>query len=56
MAEASLEFDRLKTEFLNSLGGKSPRTFTTYQTGLAQFRAFLQARGWAEGRDFTCAA
>src|SRR5205085_3019487 len=26
----------------------SPKTFTTYQTGLAQFREFLQARGQLE--------
>ncbi len=48
MAEASLEFDRLTSQFLSSLGGKSPRTFTTYQTGLHQFRDFLQARGQLE--------
>jgi site-specific recombinase XerD len=45
---AALEYDTLKDRFLASLGGKSPRTFTTYQTGLAQFREFLQARGQLE--------
>ena len=45
MDQAPLEFDRLKDQFLASLGGKSPRTYTTYQTGLAQFRDFLAARG-----------
>src|SRR6266550_4721356 len=48
VAETPLEYDRLTGQFLNSLGGKSPRTFTTYQTGLHQFRAFLQARGKLE--------
>ena len=48
MAEASLAFETLKNQFLASLGGKSPRTYTTYQTGLAQFRDFLQARGQLE--------
>src|SRR5258708_29983054 len=48
MGDASLEFDRLTSQFLNSLGGKSPRTFTTYQTGLHQFRDFLHARGQLE--------
>ena len=45
MAETPLEYDRLTSQFLNSLGGKSPRTFTTYQTGLHQFRDFLHSRG-----------
>jgi site-specific recombinase XerD len=35
------EFDTLVTQFLNSLGGKSPQTFTTYQTSLARYRAHL---------------
>jgi site-specific recombinase XerD len=48
VAEIPLEFDQLKNQFLNSLGGKSPRTFTTYQTGLHQFRTFLEARGQLE--------
>jgi site-specific recombinase XerD len=49
VAEAApLEFDRLTSQFLDSLGGKSPRTFTTYQTGLRQFRHFLHARGQLE--------
>jgi integrase/recombinase XerD len=37
-------FDAVKDQFLASLGGKSPRTHATYQTGLAQFRAFLESR------------
>jgi site-specific recombinase XerD len=48
VAETPLEYDRLTSQFLNSLGGKSPRTFTTYQTGLHQFRAFLHSRGQLE--------
>ncbi len=48
MDQASFEFDRLKDQFLASLGGKSPRTYTTYQTGLAQFREFLETRGQLE--------
>jgi site-specific recombinase XerD len=38
-------FDVLAAQFLDSLGGKSPKTYTTYQTGLARFREFLDARG-----------
>src|SRR5256885_8052819 len=38
-------YDALKDQFLASLGGKSPKTYTTYQTGLARFREFLEARG-----------
>src|SRR5438477_6160062 len=38
-------FDVLAAQFLDSLGGKSPKTYTTYQTGLARFREFLEARG-----------
>jgi site-specific recombinase XerD len=36
-------FDGLVAEFLSSLGGKSPRTFTTYQTSLGRYKAFLEA-------------
>ena len=45
---APVTYDKLRDQFLASLGGKSPRTFTTYQTGLAHFRAFLEARGQLE--------
>ena len=38
-------FDGLVAEFLNSLGGKSPRTFTTYQTSLHRYRAYLESNG-----------
>lgn len=48
MDEATTDFDGLARRFLDSLAGKSPRTFTTYQTGLVQFRDFLQARGQLE--------
>jgi site-specific recombinase XerD len=37
-------FDTWVSAFLNSLGGKSPRTYLTYQSGLARFREFLDAR------------
>jgi integrase/recombinase XerC len=39
------EFDSLVSEYLNTLGGKSPRTYTTYRTGLRRFRSYLEARG-----------
>jgi site-specific recombinase XerD len=42
-------FDGSVSAFLNSLGGKSPRTYATYQSGLARFREFLQAYGQLEG-------
>ncbi|MGI9145768.1 MAG: tyrosine-type recombinase/integrase [Chloroflexota bacterium] len=45
MHNQRIGFDVFKDQFLASLGGKSPKTFTTYQTGLARFRAFLEARG-----------
>lgn len=38
-------FDVLLAQFLDSLAGKSPKTYATYQTGLARFREFLEARG-----------
>jgi site-specific recombinase XerD len=47
---APLAFDASVAAFLRTLGGKSPRTHTTYQSGLARFREFLEARkqlaGW----------
>jgi site-specific recombinase XerD len=49
MAGVGAEYDVLKDEFLASLGGKSPRTYTTYQTGLGRFREFLEARGRLDG-------
>jgi site-specific recombinase XerD len=45
---AAVGFDALKDQFLASLGGKSPRTSTTYQTGLVRFRHFLEARAELE--------
>jgi site-specific recombinase XerD len=47
-ADAGGAFDALVRQFLDSLGGKSPRTYATYQTGLARFRLFLVARGKLE--------
>src|SRR5437660_2331598 len=41
-------FDELAEAFLATLGGKSPRTFTTYRTGLSRFREHLVARGVLE--------
>ena len=46
---ASTGFDSLKDQFLASLGGKSPKTHATYQTGLLRLRAFLESRGQLEG-------
>jgi site-specific recombinase XerD len=43
-----LGFDALAKQFLASLGGKSPRTYATYQTGLARFRDYLDATGRLE--------
>ncbi len=43
--EAVAGFDPCVSAFLGSLAGKSPRTFATYQSGLARFREFLEARG-----------
>jgi len=45
---APLLLDGWASAFLDSLGGKSPRTYTTYQAGLARFREFLEARGQLE--------
>src|SRR5436309_7641376 len=41
--------DEWVSAFLDSLGGKSPRTYATYQAGLARFREFLQARQQLDG-------
>jgi site-specific recombinase XerD len=43
-----VEFDALVEAFLNTLGGKSPRTYSTYRTGLNRFRAYLEDRGALE--------
>jgi site-specific recombinase XerD len=45
---AALTFDRRCGEFLTSLGGKSPRTYTTYKTGVGRYRDFLAASGRLE--------
>jgi site-specific recombinase XerD len=37
-------FERLRGEFLSSLAGKSPRTQTTYATGLARFQTYLEVK------------
>jgi site-specific recombinase XerD len=42
-------FEELVAQFLASLHGKSPRTFDTYQTGLARYRAYLLQRSQLEG-------
>lgn len=42
-------FDGLVAAFLSSLGGKSPRTFTTYQTSLNRYRAFLEVSQALDG-------
>jgi site-specific recombinase XerD len=47
--QAPSGFDASVRAFLASLGGKSPRTYATYQTGLARFREFLEASGQLEG-------
>ena len=41
-------FDHWVNAFLDSLGGKSPRTYVTYQSGLARYREFLQAHAQLE--------
>jgi site-specific recombinase XerD len=43
--QATSGFDECVRTFLSSLGGKSPRTYATYQTGLARFREYLEAGG-----------
>ena len=42
-------FDAVKDQFLASLGGKSPKTYATYQTRSRALRAFLESRGQLEG-------
>src|SRR5215207_3743937 len=42
-------FDDLVQQFLGTLGAKSPRTYTTYQTGLQHFRTYLEASGRLAG-------
>jgi site-specific recombinase XerD len=49
MEAAPLGFDAWVAAFLRTLGGKSPRTYTTYQAGLARFHEFLESRGELEG-------
>ena len=44
MDPAAPGFDHWVSVFLDSLGGKSPRTYLTYQSGLARYREFLLAR------------
>jgi site-specific recombinase XerD len=39
----TVAFDEYVRAFLASLGGKSPKTYATYQSGLARFREFLEA-------------
>ncbi|MDQ3811844.1 MAG: site-specific integrase, partial [Chloroflexota bacterium] len=41
-------FDALVGQFLASLGARSPRTYTTYASGLARFRAYLAQTGRLE--------
>ena len=47
-AAPPVAFDTLVNQFLDSLAGKSPKTYATYQTGLGRFREFLVARGQLE--------
>jgi site-specific recombinase XerD len=42
-------FDAWADQFLGTLGGKSPRTYATYQSGLARYREFLHARAHLDG-------
>jgi site-specific recombinase XerD len=49
VVDAPIGFDAVRDQFLASLGGKSPKTYATYQTGLVRFRAFLASRGELEG-------
>ncbi|MBV8718059.1 MAG: tyrosine-type recombinase/integrase [Chloroflexi bacterium] len=48
MDEPADGFDAHVRVFLGSLGGKSPRTYATYQTGLARFREYLESGGRLE--------
>jgi site-specific recombinase XerD len=41
-------FDALVEDFLITLAGKSPKTYTTYQSGLGRFRAYLEQTGRLE--------
>src|SRR5579859_5741230 len=43
--DARVAFDAITDQFLASLGGKSPKTYATYQTALVRFRAFVESRG-----------
>src|SRR6478736_3383421 len=43
--DAAAGFDAMRDQFLASLGGKSPKTYATYQTGLVRFRAYLESSG-----------
>jgi site-specific recombinase XerD len=45
MQDTGAAYAMLKASFLASLGGKSPKTYTTYQTGLTRFEEFLKASG-----------
>ena len=42
-------YDAWVSAFLDSLSGKSPRTYLTYKSGLARFREFLEARDTGTG-------
>jgi site-specific recombinase XerD len=46
--EAPVGFEAWVAAFLRTLGGKSPQTYVTYQSGLARFREFLESRGEVE--------
>jgi site-specific recombinase XerD len=48
-AKAESGFDDSVRAFLATLGGKSPRTYATYQSGLARFREYLEASHQLEG-------
>jgi site-specific recombinase XerD len=48
VGDAEAGFDALRDQFLATLGGKSPRTHSTYQTGLGHFREFLCTGGPVE--------
>jgi site-specific recombinase XerD len=47
--KATASFDECVSAFLATLGGKSPRTYATYQSGLARFREYLEATRQLEG-------
>ena len=50
-----MSFDLLRDEFvLSALAGKSPRTQTTYATGVASLRAFLESKGQLESWQPGC--